>query len=98
MGGAEFYSIIKDSNIAQFIWMNIICRFGLSREIITDNGSQFNSSKFKDFCRKWEINVKYLMSRHPQRNEQAKATNKTILNTLKKHFKYEKGKWVEDVS
>lgn len=39
----------------------------------------------------------YSTLRHPQGNGQAEATNKTILNTLKKQLKEANGKWVDEL-
>ena len=35
---ADAYASIKDRNVTRFIWRNIICRFGIPRSIISDNG------------------------------------------------------------
>ena len=36
---AEAYANITDKEVQKFAWKNIICRYGLPYEIITDNGS-----------------------------------------------------------
>lgn len=33
----EPYAEIKDADVESFIWKNIICRFGIPKEIVTDN-------------------------------------------------------------
>ena len=35
------YAILKAKHVARFIENNIICRFGVPQEIISDNGSHF---------------------------------------------------------
>ena len=47
---AEALSTITEAKIQSFVWKNIICRFGIPQIIISDNGRQFNSQGFKDFC------------------------------------------------
>ena len=47
---AEALSTIIEAKIQSFVWKNIICRFGIPQIIILDNGQQFNSQGFKDFC------------------------------------------------
>ena len=47
---AEALSTITEAKIQSFVWKNIICRFGIPQIIISDNGQQFNSQGFKDFC------------------------------------------------
>lgn len=38
---AEPLVTITGKNILKFVWKNIICRFGISHRIISDNGKQF---------------------------------------------------------
>ena len=42
---ADSYASIKDVQVESFVWKNIICRHGVSYEIVTDNGSQFISTR-----------------------------------------------------
>ena len=39
----EVLSTITIAKIQSFVWKNIICRFGIPRTIISDNGWQFDS-------------------------------------------------------
>jgi len=41
---------ITSETIRKFFWQNIICRFGVPREITVDNGKQFDSQLFREFC------------------------------------------------
>ena len=43
---AEPVITIIEAKITSFVWENIICRFGVPRVIISDNGKQFNNPKF----------------------------------------------------
>ena len=49
---AEPLATITSKKVINFVVRNIICRFGLPRTIITDNGTQFESREFKEFCLK----------------------------------------------
>ena len=89
------YQQIRDIEVRNFIWKNIICRFGVPKEIVTDNGSQFISYDFKNFCDKYAIKLSFSTPRYPQANGQAESTNKTIVNTLKKRLEAEKSQWAE---
>ena len=40
---AEAFSLIKDKDVTQFIWKNIVCRFGIPKSIVSKNGPQFDS-------------------------------------------------------
>ena len=46
----EALATIIEARIRSFVWKNIICRFGIPLTIISDNGSQFDSQGFRDFC------------------------------------------------
>lgn len=46
----EALATITKARIRSFVWKNIICRFGISMTIISDNGQQFDSQGFRDFC------------------------------------------------
>ena len=71
----------------------MICRFSVPKEITTDNGSQFISFKFQDFCREWNIKLNFSTPRYLLPNGQAESLNKTIMVTLKKRLEQAKGRW-----
>ncbi|RVW46364.1 Pro-Pol polyprotein [Vitis vinifera] len=81
---AEAYASIKDKDVTKFVWKNIVCRFGIPQIIIADNGPQFDSIAFRNFCSELNIRNSYSTPRYPQSNGQAEATNKTLINALKK--------------
>ncbi|GJV53002.1 reverse transcriptase domain-containing protein [Tanacetum coccineum] len=45
---AKPVATITGSQIKKFVWDNIVCRFGLPWEIISDNEKQFQNNPFKD--------------------------------------------------
>ena len=94
---ADAFSTIKDKDVTRFIWKNIVCRFGIPRSIVSDNGPQFDSHVYRDFCQELKIRNLYSTPRDPQSNGQAEASNKTLLTALKKWLDSAKGKWVEEL-
>ena len=62
---AEALAIITEARIRSFVWKNIICRFGISRTIITDNGRQFDRQGFRDFCLGLGIKNQFSSPGHP---------------------------------
>ncbi|URD93608.1 Retrotransposon protein [Musa troglodytarum] len=46
---AEPLATITAGRVEQFVWKNIVTRFGLPNVIITDNDTQFSSARFKEF-------------------------------------------------
>ena len=91
------FVLIKDVDVTAFIWKNIICRHGTLHEIITDNGSQFISKKFRKFCFHNNIEVRMSTPRYPQGNGHAEATNKTIVDSIRKRLDAKKGRWAEEL-
>lgn len=77
---------------------NIICRFGIPKEIVTHNEAQFISGEFQDFCEKSGIKLNFSTPRYSASNGQAEASNKTITNNLKKRLEANKGQWAEKLS
>src|SRR4051812_10787425 len=53
----------------------IVYRFGVPHSIITDNGSNFISKEFQDFCEGLGINITYASVAHPQTNGQVEKAN-----------------------
>ncbi|KAM2501616.1 hypothetical protein ACFX1W_032266 [Malus domestica] len=74
---------ITKAKIEDFVWKNILCRFGIPNAIVTDNGQQFDNNKFRMFCSKFNINLCFASLAHPQYNGQVEAINKIIKRTLK---------------
>ena len=64
---------------------------------MSDNGPQFDSRAYKNFCQELKIKNLYSTPRYPQSNGQAEASNKTILISLKKRLDLAKDKWVDEL-
>ena len=70
--------------MVKFIKTNIIARFGVPKAIVTDNRPQFIFQELKGMCNRYGIQLQHSSSYYPQENGQAEATNKTLINILKK--------------
>ena len=88
---------IQDMNVKKFEWKNIVTRFGVLDSLISNNGLQFDSRAFRKFCSDLGIKNRYSIPAYPQSNGQAEATNKAIVNSLKKMLDGAKGKWAEEL-
>ena len=94
---AEPLANIRDVDVKKFIWRNIVTRFGTPRTLVSDNGLQFNSNAFGQYCSDLGITNKYSTPAYPQGNGQAETVNKVIVNGLTKRLDDVKGKWVEEL-
>ena len=56
----EAFASIKDQDVTQFIWKNIVYQFGIPLSIVSDNGPQFDSRAYRNFC--YELKIKNLYS------------------------------------
>ncbi|CAL8991543.1 unnamed protein product [Prunus brigantina] len=92
---AEALATITAAKIEHFVWKNILCRFGLPNAIVTDNGKQFDCSRFRNLCSRFNISIFFASPAHPQSNGQVEAINKIIKKTLKKKLGAAKGNWPE---
>ena len=79
------------------MWKNIICRFGIPMTIISNNGRQFDSQGFRDFCSGLGIKNQFSSLGHPQANGQTKVTNRTLLKIIKTKLDNAKGAWPEEL-
>ena len=46
----EALATITEKNIRSFVWRNIICKYGIPRVLVSENGKQFDNNAFRDFC------------------------------------------------
>jgi transposase InsO family protein len=72
---------IKMAKAMEFI-KEIMYRFGVSNNIIMDNGTQFIVWEFKDFFVDSGIKINYASVSHSQGNNQVERLNGMILHDL----------------
>ena len=84
---------ITSEAVRKFFWQNIICRFGVPKELTVDNGKQFDSQLFKEFCRNIGTKLMFASVYHPQSNGAVERANGFIFTSIKKClFNQKKGK------
>ena len=59
---AKPLATITEDKIQNFVWKNIVYRFGIPRTIISNNGRQFDSRRFKEFYAKLGIQKSLLVT------------------------------------
>ncbi|GJR83308.1 reverse transcriptase domain-containing protein [Tanacetum coccineum] len=80
---AKPVATITGNQIKKFVWDNIVCRFGLPGEIISDNGKQFQDNPFKDWCEKLCIRQHFASVKHPQTNGLVERANRSLGEGIK---------------
>lgn len=65
------------TNVAEILINEIFARYGLPRYILSDNGPQFVSNLFQEFCRIMTIKRKLTTNYHPQTN-MSERVNRTL--------------------
>ncbi|MCI25710.1 gag-pol polyprotein, partial [Trifolium medium] len=71
-----------------------MCRYGIPKNIVSDNGKQFTSESVIQFYEKYGIQNTFVSVEHPQANGQAESANKVILMGIKRRLDKEKKEWV----
>ena len=94
---AEPLATITEKSIRTFVWKNIICRYGIPRVLVSDNGKQFDNDSFRDFCTELGIKNHYSSPTHPQANRQVEVTNRTLLKLIKAWLEGAKGIWPDEL-
>jgi transposase InsO family protein len=91
----------QDSTAAINFIKSIVFCFGVPHSIITDNGTNFTSKEFKNYCESLGIKLKFASVAHPKSNGQVEKANGLICNGIKKRVlaPLEKAKhaWVDEL-
>ncbi|GKC95734.1 reverse transcriptase domain-containing protein [Tanacetum coccineum] len=95
---AKPVATITGNQIKKFVWENIVCRFGLPGEIISDNGKQFQDNPFKDWCEKLCIRQHFASVKHPQTNGLVERANRSLGEGIKARLDARSKNWMEELS
>ncbi|GJU91784.1 reverse transcriptase domain-containing protein [Tanacetum coccineum] len=77
-----YHGSIAILQVKKFVWDNIVCRFGLPGEIVSDNGKQFSDNPFKDWCDKLNITQRFASVKHPQSNGLMERANRNLESVI----------------
>ncbi|XP_049368010.1 uncharacterized protein LOC125832867 [Solanum verrucosum] len=84
---------VKKENVANFIRVNIIYRFGIPSYILTDNGNSFTNKLMDKICNLFGFKQRNSSMYYTSANGLAEAFNKTLCNLLKKVVSKSKRDW-----
>ncbi|GJV65888.1 reverse transcriptase domain-containing protein [Tanacetum coccineum] len=77
---------------------NIVCRFGLPWEIISDNGKQFRDNPFKDWCKKLCIRQCFASVKHRKANcYRVERANRSLGEGIKARLDEKSKDWIEEL-
>ena len=77
--------------------MNILFRFGVPQEVITDNGTQFADKRMRELMKELNIKQHFTSVEHPQMNGKVESANRIILRGLKRRLEEANGSWPEEL-
>ncbi|KAK3037629.1 hypothetical protein RJ639_030406 [Escallonia herrerae] len=72
---AEALDSITERKYEDFFWQAVVCRFGISRVLTTDDGKQFDNLTFQIFCTNLSIEHRFTSVAHRKTNGQTEVTN-----------------------
>ena len=78
---------VEGRHVVSFIHKNILCRFGIPHDIVSDIGTHFKNERMKTFCSKFKIFHHFSAPYYPQGNGQAEATNKILIRIMERTVK-----------
>ncbi|GKB01377.1 reverse transcriptase domain-containing protein [Tanacetum coccineum] len=94
---ARHVATITSNRVKKFVWDNIVCKFGLPGEIISDNGKQFRDNPFKDWCEKLCIRQRFAFVKHPQANGLVERANKSLGEGIKERLDERCKDWIKEI-
>ena len=65
MGDNEAYTTINQSDTISFVWKHLICQFGIPRELVVENGTQFQNNKLKELSDTYHIKLNFASVSYP---------------------------------
>ncbi|GKC05187.1 reverse transcriptase domain-containing protein [Tanacetum coccineum] len=95
---AKPVATITGNQVKKFVWDNIVCRFGLLGEIVSDNGKHIRDNPFKDWCEKLCIRQCFASVKHPQTNDLVERANISLREGIKARLDERSKDWIRELS
>lgn len=83
--------------VIKFMKSRVISRYGVLHVMVSDNGPQFTGKDIKWFLDKLHTQHPFASMRQMQTNEKVEASNKVVMNGLKKRFDTLESNWAEEI-
>ena len=81
---ATSYASVTKAVVAWFIKKEIICRYGLPKRIISDNGLNLNNDMVTEVCNRFKIKHHNSVPYRPKMNGAVEAANKNVKKIIAK--------------
>ena len=81
------------TTVAEKLMSEFICRFGVPRQLHSDQGTNFESNVFAEVCKLLDIEKTHSTPLHPQSDGQVERFNKTIIEMLRGKIKEDQKDW-----
>jgi len=81
---AASYTNVTRGVVVRFKKRELICRYGLPRKIITDNGTNLNNKIMQEMCADFKIQHHNSTPYRPKMNKAVEAVNKNIKKIIQK--------------
>ncbi|KAL0430392.1 UNVERIFIED_CONTAM: hypothetical protein Sradi_0665200 [Sesamum radiatum] len=95
---AEPLGRITETEKMKFLWKNLTCRFGPTREIVSDNEQQFQGKRLQEWCRGLHVKQRFTSVAHSQSNGQVEVTNCILVQGIKRRLERVGGNWAEGLT
>ena len=87
-----------EQSVVNFLFEEIFVRFGVPREIVIGQGTQFTSKLVQDIEEKYKIKHRKSTPYHPQANGQVESTNKTLESIMTKTIQMHRKDWSYNIN
>eukprot|EP00253_Pinus_taeda_P014101 PITA_14101 len=84
-----------ENSVVQFLFEDIFTRFGVPREIVTYQGSQFTSKLMEKLMEEYKIKHRKSTPYHLQENGQVESTNKVLESIITKTVHLHRRDWIK---
>lgn len=81
------------TTVAEKLVSEFICRFGVPRELHSDQGTNFESKVFAEICKLLDIEKTRTTPLHPQSDGQVERFNRTLVEMLRGKIKEDQKDW-----
>ncbi|GAA0170651.1 hypothetical protein LIER_24872 [Lithospermum erythrorhizon] len=87
----------RAKNVEEFIWKNIITRYGIPKIIVSNNDPQLDATIIIEMCQRLGFEHRFALVCYPQYNCQVEVMNMTIFLGIKKNLLESGANWYEEL-